>query len=325
MLRPNSEERHQSGDFGVQMHERREIIVTGAAGFVGRRLSSVLDETGEHVIRISRSAGQSVGEINSSTDWIPILRKGVTVVHLAARAHVLDVSSANDLAAFREVNTAGTKRLAIACAEAGARRLVFLSSVRVLGANTNGRPPFTVNDAPNPGEAYAVSKHEAEQALHAVSADTGLEVCIIRPTLVYGPGAAGNFERLVRWVRRGVPLPLGAVRNARSLIGLDNLVDLIRVCTTHPEAVGKTFLASDGVSISTPELVTGIAHAMRKRPRLIPVPVGMLRLAGKALDRGAEIDRLVGSLEVDIAETCRTLGWAPPIDMHEGLRRAVAE
>lgn len=301
------------------------VVVTGAGGFVGSALCAELRRVGVPVLRVSRSGGDAIREINSGTDWSTVLREGDIVVHLAARAQVLDVTKATDVAAYREVNTSGTRRLAAAAAKAQVRRLVFLSSVRVLGTNTNGRAPFTKSDTPDPAEAYALSKYEAEEALQEISVSTGLEVCTIRPTLVYGERAAGNFARLINWVRHGIPIPFGAVRNARSMMALDNLVNLICVCSTHPNAAGQTFLASDGVSLSTPELVARIAYAMGRRPRLLSVPVPLLRLAGKGLGKSAEIDRLIGSLEVDITDTCRTLDWTPPIDMQEGLRRAIAE
>ena len=299
------------------------MVVTGASGFVGRYLCQVLTEKGQDVFRVSRTSGLSLGDLGGNTDWSPALERGTTVVHLAARAHVLDKSSAKDIAAFREVNVAATERLATEAGKLGVRRLIFLSSIRVHGTNTNGRPPFSVEDIPVPSEAYAISKWQGEQALWQIALETGLEVCIIRPTLVYGRGAGGNFARLVKLVRRGYPLPLGAVENSRSLISLDNLVDLIDVCITHPAAAGETLLASDGVSWSTPELIRGIAKAMGRPARLWDVPLDVLRIAGGILGKTAEIDRLIGSLEVDITHTRHVLGWRPPMEMEEGLRRAV--
>lgn len=304
---------------------RDQIIVTGAGGFIGRRLCEVLNRNSENVLALTRRSTPGVGEINGLTDWAPVLHAGATVIHLAARAHVLNRDAARDKDAFREVNVEGTRRLGVAASTVGVRRLVFLSSIGVLGSSTTGRVAFSERDQPQPHDAYGQSKWEAEQALADVVERTGLAVTVIRPPLVYGAHAPGNFGRLLKMVRRGLPLPLGAVRNSRSLIALDNLVDLIRVCIGHPDAAGKAFLASDGVSVSTPELITGIARAMGTRPRLIPVPVSVLRLAGTVLGKSGEIDRLVGSLEVDISETRRVLGWTPPIDMREGLRRAVAE
>lgn len=300
------------------------VIVTGASGFVGRNLCPELVRRGHDVVPVSRTAGVSVGEIDADTEWSHVLQPGATVVHLAARAHVLDHAAASDWAAFRSVNLDGTRRLAEQAAEARVKRLIFMSSVRVLGTHTNGRPPFSASDLPAPAEAYAVSKHEAELALADVADRTGLEICILRPPLVYGPGAAGNVARLLRLVRRGIPLPLGAIDNARSLIGVDNLVDLIATCISHPAAAGRTFLAADGVAVSTPELIRAIARAAGVRARLVPVPVGLLRFGGRLTGRRAEVDRLVGSLEVDASETRAALDWTPPISMADGLRRMVA-
>lgn len=306
-------------------HAGEPVIVTGAGGFVGRRLCEVLVGRGENVIALTRHSVHSVGEINGATDWSQVLSAGATVVHLAARAHVLDKHGAQDWQAFHEVNVAGTRRLASAAASTGVRRLVYVSSIGVLGTATTGRAAFSAEDEPAPVEPYGRSKWEAELALQEVAEQTGLEVCVIRPPLVYGPDAPGNFARLVGLVRRGVPLPLGAVQNRRSLVALDNLVDLISVCLRHPAAADNTFLVADGTAVSTPDLIRSIAGAMGRRARLLPVPVGVLRLGGRALGKSAEVERLVGSLEVDITHTCDTLGWTPPIDMQEGLRRAVAE
>ena len=227
------------------------------------------------------------------------------------------------LAAYRAVNVDGSRRLAEQAAAAGVRRLVFLSSIGVLGVHTNGRGPFIVSDEPNPVENYAISKCEAEQVLWAVAANTGMEVVVLRPPLVYGPGVKGNFLRLLRWVARGVPLPLGAVQNQRSLVGLDNLVDLLIRCVDHPAAAGQTFLVSDGQDLSTPELIRQLARAMHKSPRLIPVPVPLLRLAGRALGKQAEVDRLVGSLQIDSSFTRETLGWVPPVSVEAGMQTMV--
>lgn len=301
------------------------IVVSGAGGFIGRRLCDVLAGRGANVLALSRRSIPSVGEINGETDWSNVMPAGSTVVHLAARSHVLDKSRAQDWEAFREVNVAGTRRLACEAASAGVRRLVYVSSIGVLGTSTTGRVAFSTADIPAPNEPYGRSKWEAELALQEVALQTGLEVSVIRPPLVYGPHAPGNFRRLLGLIRRGVPLPLGAVRNQRSLVALDNLVDLICLCVKHPAAAGGTFLVADGTAVSTPALIRGIADAMGRRARLLPIPVGVLRLAGRALGKSAEVERLVGSLEVDITHTCETLGWTPPVDMAEGLRRAVAE
>ena len=299
------------------------IIVTGAGGFIGRRLCEVLRGRGEDVLALSRHSAPSVGEINGRTDWSTVLHADATVIHLAARAHVLERDGAQDLDAFREVNVEGTRRLGFAASSAGVRRLVYVSSIGVLGTATTGRAAFSDKDSPQPSDPYARSKWEAEQALQDVAAQTGLEVSVVRPPLVYGPNAPGNFGRLLSLVLRGVPLPLGAVQNRRSLVALDNLVDLVSLCIVHPAAAGGTFLVADRRAVSTPDLIRGIAQAMNRRALLLPVPVEVLRFTGRALGKSAEVERLVGSLEVDISHTCDTLGWTPPIDMQEGLRRVV--
>ena len=273
-----------------------------------------------------------VGDIGSDTDWSAALTGVDCVIHCAARAHVTNETEADALAAYRAVNVEGTRRLAEQAAAAGVRRLVFLSSVKVDGESTDGLPgPFRSGSprgyAPRDDgklqDPYGISKREAEDALWEISTKTGLEVVVIRPPLVYGPGAKGNLARLLKLVRSGVPLPLGAVQNKRSLIGLDNLVDLLIRCVDHPAAAGQTFLVSDGEDLSTPDLLRHMAAAMGRSARLFPVPVSLLRLAGSALGKRAEIDRLVGSLQIDSSHTRQVLGWAPPVSVQEGIRRMV--
>jgi nucleoside-diphosphate-sugar epimerase len=210
--------------------------------------------------------------------------------------------------------------LAEQAAALGVRRLVFLSSIGVLGIHTNGRGPFFVSDAPAPVEDYAISKWEAEQALWAVSARTGLEVVVVRLPLVYGPGAKGNLLRLASLVARGLPLPLGALRNQRSLVGLSNLVDLLRLCAAHPAAAGQTLLVSDGQDLSTPQLIRLLAEGMNKPAHLLPMPEGVLRAAGSLFGKRAEVDRLVESLQVDSRYTAELLGWTPPVSVEDGVR-----
>jgi nucleoside-diphosphate-sugar epimerase len=233
-------------------------------------------------------------------------------------------TGADPMAAFRQVNVAGTRRLAEAAATMGVRRLVYLSSIKVNGDSTLASAMFSHDDMPAPEDPYGVSKWEAEVALQEVATDFSLEIVIVRPPLVYGPGVKANFLRLVRLVRNGVPLPLGSVKNKRSLVSLDNLVDLLIRCTEHPAAAGQTLLASDGQDLSTPELIRGLAAAMGRSARLLPVPPAMLRLGGRLTGRMDEVERLIGSLQVDIEHTCQTLNWTPPVPVAEGLRRAVA-
>lgn len=299
------------------------MVITGAGGFIGRRLCNQLNQSGCDVVPVGRGGRISVGSIDGNTDWAPVLRRGATIIHLAALAHMPSVGGTYEDSDFLSVNVHGTRRLASEAAKVGVKRLVFVSSIGVLGSNTNGRSAFTIADEPSPVEMYARSKFEAEQVLRDIGAATAMEISIVRPPLVYGPNAPGNFGRLVSLIRRGLPLPLGSVHNRRSLVGLDNLVDLIGLCVMHPAAAGETFLAADSESVSTPELIRTIAYAMKRRAALLPVPVQWLRVAGRALGKSAEVERLVGSLEIDISHTCETLGWTPPVHLREGLRRAV--
>lgn len=308
-----------------------KVLVSGATGFVGTALMQRLfDDSGMQPIAMVRQGRGSLshdidvleaGPMEACDVQAADLRGIDVAVHLAARAHVLDESDAQSLAVFRRVNVAGTLHLARQAAEAGVRRFVFVSSIGVLGRQ--GERPFLVSDPPNPQEPYAVSKREAEQGLAILGNETGMEMTVIRPPLVYGPGAPGNFGRLQRLVASGLPLPLGAIANKRSFVGLDNLVDLLVRCLDHPAAPGQTFLVADGQDLSTPELVRLMAEAMGRPPRLVPVPVSLLRLAGRLTGKGAEVERLCGSLRVDDSETRRVLDWAPPVSVEEGVRRMV--
>ena len=263
-----------------------------------------------------------VGDINDATDWGRALVDVNSVVHLAARVHVMHDTAADPLTAFRVVNVEGTLSLARQAAAAGVKRFVFISSVKVNGEATLPGQPFTADDVPAPLDAYGVSKMEAEQGLRELSAQTGMEVVIIRPPLVYGPGVKANFAAMMRWLRRGVPLPLGAIHNQRSLVALDNLVDLIVTCLTHPAAANQTFLVSDGEDVSTTELLRRMGRAMGHPAHLIPVPASLLKLAATMLGKQDVAQRLCGSLQVDIEKTRRLLGWTPPLSLDEGLRRA---
>lgn len=299
------------------------IAVTGAAGFIGCALVKALSARGlsaRGLVRSRNSLSCSsdtnvenfiVGDIHAGTDWSPGLSDADCVIHCAARAHIMRETASNALEAYRAVNVAGTHHLAEQAAALGVKRLVCLSSV---GAR------FAHNDKPMPEDAYGISKWEAEQALREVSARTGLEIVIVRPPLVYGPGVKGNFRRLLRLAASGAPLPLGAVRNQRSLAGLDNLVDLLIRCVDHPAAAGQTFLVSDDHDLSTPALIRRLTRALGKSPRLLPVPPSVLRLAGRITGRAAEVERLIGSLQVDITHTREVLGWVPPVSVDEGLR-----
>ena len=311
------------------------VAVTGVTGLVGqalvRELAALRFEVRAVVRTLSRASDPSdlgityipVGDINSQTDWSAALCEVDCVIHCAARAHVMHETAGDALTAYRVVNVNGSRRLAEQAAAVGVRRLVYLSSIKVNGEQTLLGEPFLFSDTPAPQDAYGTSKWEAEQALWEISAKTGLEVVVVRPPLVCGPGVKGNLARLLKLVRLGLPLPLSAVQNKRSLIGLDNLVDLLIRCVDHPEAAGQTLLVSDGEDLSTPDLIRYMAAAMNRSPRLFPVPVPLLRLVGSALGKRAEIDRLVGSLQINRSHTRRVLGWTPPVSVQEGIRRMV--
>lgn len=304
------------------------FLVTGATGFIGRAVCAELGQRKHDVRRVVRSLSGTVGrdfavgDIGSSTNWSGALEDVDAVVHLAARVHVMHERAGNPLDEFRKVNVAGTEHLTRAAAASGVRRFVYVSSIGVNGAQSAPGKAFSEADKPNPHNAYALSKWEAEQGLLRIAAETGMDVVIVRPPLVYGPGAPGNFGSLMRWLRRGVPLPLGAIHNQRSLVALDNLVDLIITCLTHPAAANQTFLVSDGEDVSTTELLRRMGQAMGRPARLLPVPASWLKLAAALVGKRDVAQRLCGSLQVDIEKTRRLLGWSPPLSLDEGLRRA---
>jgi nucleoside-diphosphate-sugar epimerase len=303
-----------------------KVLITGGTGFVGQLLARTIQAQGQNVVRAVRQAQPDsvlISTVDGSTSWHEALQGCDSVVHLAARVHVMNDKSTDPVREFRRVNVEGTAHLARQAAAAGVRRLVFLSSVKVNGEATQEGRPFTADDAPAPEDPYGMSKHEAEQALCQIAADKGMEVVIIRPPLVYGPGVKANFESMMRWLARGVPLPLAAVtQNRRSLVALDNLVDLIVTCLNHPAAANQTFLASDGEDLSTAELLKRMSAAMGKPARLFYVPQALLKLATRLSNKLGTYQRLCGSLQVDITKTRQLLGWTPPVSVDEGLRRA---
>lgn len=306
----------------------RTVLITGANGFVGK---GVLDRLARERFSIRGAVREfvadraatvdmvSVGDIGPTTDWSEALRGGEVVIHLAGRAHVIHERAADPLTEFRRINALGSQRLALMAAHAGVRRLVYVSSIKVNGEGTTERS-FRATDAPQPMDAYAVSKYEAEQSLLNISRQTGLEVVIVRPPLVYGPGVRGNFLNLLEWVDHGVPLPLGSIQNRRSLLGLENFSDFLAVCATHPRAAGETFLISDGEDISTPDLIRGVAHALQKAPRIFRFPPKLLRLAATLSGRAAQCERLCGSLTIDSSKSRQLLQWNPPLTLEQGLQ-----
>jgi nucleoside-diphosphate-sugar epimerase len=307
-------------------------LVTGGQGFVGKALGFAALSKGFKVRVSSRQLVKAppscfefsqVGGLGPATDWSAALQGVDALVHCAGRAHRVKDTVADPLAAFRTVNLAGTLNLTQQAVKAGVKRFVFISSIGVNGSQTPVGTPFSEADQPKPHNAYALSKWEAEQGLMQIAAETGLEVVIIRPPLVYGYNAPGNFGSLMRAVQRGWPLPLGAVHNQRSLVALDNLVDLITACITHPQAANQTFLVSDGQDLSTTELVRGMAQAAGVPTRLLSVPVWALQAGAALLGRGDAVPRLCGNLQVDISKARSLLGWVPPISVSEGLTRAM--
>lgn len=308
------------------------VLITGATGFVGRALVNRAALDGWRVRAVVRQPGSIwpadvepalVGDLAPTTDWRTALGGVQTVVHLAARVHVMRDSAADALAEFRLANAVGTLNLARQAVDAGVRRFVFISSIKVNGECTDLNRPYTADDVPAPVDPYAISKHEAERGLTQLAEETALELVIIRPVLVYGPGVKANFFSMMRWLHRRIPLPLGAVHNKRSLVALDNLVDLIITCMQHAAAVNQTFLVSDGEDMSTAELIRRLAQAMGRRARLIPLPADLLMVAATVLGQRAAAQRLLRSLQVDISKTRELLGWMPPVSVDEGLRRTV--
>ena len=309
-------------------------LLTGASGFIGSHITQELSAQGASVNFNVREAPNNwvsvhpgfrwyvVGAINSQTDWLLALKGVQTVLHCAARVHVFHEHASDALASYREVNVAGTLRLAQQAAAVGVKRFVFLSSIGVNG--NQSKLPFTETSEPYPHDAYAISKLEAEQALLALAVQTGMEVVIIRPPLVYGPGAPGNFGSMVRWLQRGYPLPLAAVHNQRSLVALDNLVSLVLLCADRvrsPQAANQVFLVADGEDVSTSTLLRKVARAAGRPSRLLPVPSSWLQAGASLFGKRAVADRLLGNLQVDATKARRLLGWRPVVTMDEQLAK----
>lgn len=306
-----------------------KLLVTGGNGFLGSRVLAALQQQPGLIVAASvrqappgATAYLAIGCLNGQTDWSSALQGVDCVVHTAARVHVVKDNATDPLAAFRCVNVQGTLNLAQQAAAAGVRRLVFISSVKVHGETTALGAPFVADGVLAPLDPYGVSKMQAEQGLRDIATQTGMEVVIIRPPLVYGPGVKANFLAMMGWLSRGIPLPLGAIHNQRSLVALDNLVDLIATCTHHPAAANQTFLVSDGEDLSTTQLLRRMGQAMGRPARLIPVAPALLRAGAALLGKPELAQRLCGSLQVDITKTRHLLGWKPPISVDEGLRRA---
>ena len=309
------------------------FLVTGASGFVGRALCVEMLRLGlpvraavraDGVERIPRGCAIArIDELSAATDWSEALRGVGTVIHLAARVHVMHENARDPLAEFRKTNVEATVHLARQAVERGVRRLVFVSSIKVNGEATEGARRYSEADAPAPVDAYGISKWEAEKALQQIAAETGIEVVVLRPPLVYGPGVKGNFASMLGVLRRGVPLPLASVSNGRSLVYVGNLVDALLRCATHPDAAGQTYLVSDGEELSTPNLLRRLGEALGRPARLWPCPPALLLATARLLGRGAQMERLLGSLRVDDRKIRRELGWAPPYSVADGLKATV--
>lgn len=307
-----------------------QVLVTGATGLVGEAVvfRLLLDKRYTPVAAV-RATTRLSGlcrivpfDLELPTS-LPELRGIDVIVHCAARVHVMNERGADGLAAFRKINVEGTVRLARRAAECGVKRFIFISSIKVNGEETHRNKTFKATDLPAPVDAYGISKREAEDALRQVCKETGMELVVIRPPLVYGPGVKANFLSMVRWLDRGIPLPLGAIDNRRSLVAIGNLTDLVLTCIDHPAAAGEIFLVSDGEDLSTTQLLRRTALALGKSARLVPVPAGLLQAAASIVGKSGIAERLCGNLQVDIQRTCELLGWRPPINTEKALRQTV--
>ncbi|MCD5978834.1 UDP-glucose 4-epimerase family protein [Pseudomonas quasicaspiana] len=306
------------------------VLLTGASGFVGRAvLAEIATNTDLEPVAAIRTKSLAdcpdnvstfcIDGLQPDTDWTDALSEVSVVIHCAARVHVMSDSEANPLAAFRVVNVEGTLNLARQAAAAGVMRFIFISSIKVNGEGTSPGRSYSALDNPAPLDPYGISKLEAEQGLRTLAAQTGMEVVIIRPVLVYGPGVKANFLSMMRWLDKGIPLPFGSISNKRSLVALDNLVDLIMTCVAHPKAANQTFLVSDGEDLSTTQLLKRMSKALGKRANLVPVPSFLLVLAARLIGKRSLSQRLCDSLQVDIEQTRLLLGWTPPLSVDDAL------
>ncbi|OOH78210.1 NAD-dependent dehydratase [Pseudomonas koreensis] len=307
-----------------------QVLVTGATGLVGEAVvfRLLLDKRYTPVAAVRATTRLSglcriVPFDLELPTGMPELRGIDVIVHCAARVHVMNEKGADGLAAFRKINVEGTVRLARRAAECGVKRFIFISSIKVNGEGTPRNKTFKATDLPAPVDAYGISKREAEDALRQVCEETGMELVVIRPPLVYGPGVKANFLSMVRWLDRGIPLPLGAIDNRRSLVAIGNLTDLVLTCIDHPAAAGEIFLVSDGEDLSTTQLLRRTALALGTSARLLPVPAGLLQAAASMVGKSGIAERLCGNLQVDIQRTCELLGWRPPINTEKALRQTV--
>ena len=303
------------------------ILLTGATGFLGSALLKKLPI--QKTVTYGRTPPKDTsvifehGSLEVDTDYKTLLKKYEidTIIHTAARVHVMQETTPDPIASFRQMNTACTLNLAKQAAQSGVKRFIYMSSIKVNGEETTKNAPYQATDTPHPTDPYAISKYEAEEGLKKLSQETGLEIVIIRPPLIYGPCVKANFLAMLRAIQKGIPLPLGAIHNKRSLVALDNLIDLIVTCIDHPNAANQTFLVSDDADVSTTELLQKMAEAMSKKAWLLPIPESWLRVCAKIVGKEDIISRLCGSLQVDIQHTKETLGWKPPVTMAEQLAK----
>ena len=308
----------------------KRVLVTGANGFIGQTLCERMLAEGWQVRGTVRSLNQvnnlpsgvdalPVGSIGPDTEWSKVLIGIDTVVHLAARVHIMKDSSSNPFAEYRKVNVMGSERLALTAAECGVKRFIFMSSIKVNGEE-NVRA-YKEEDAPAPKDSYGISKMQAEKRIKQIAADSGMDLVILRPPLVFGPGVKANFLELMKIVDKGTPLPLAKVDNRRSFIYIENLVDAVLTCIKHSGSAGQTYFVSDNEDVSTPELIRKTASALKKPTRLFPFPKLLLFILGRLIGKGPAVDRLFGSLTVDISKIKQGLGWKPPFTMEHGLQK----
>ncbi len=302
-------------------------LLTGATGFIG----NVILKKKLNIVVLGRScpvgfAGKYIeSELSAKVDYVGCFENIDSIIHCAGRVHVTNEQSSDPLQAYREINVDGTLNLAGQAADAGVKRFIFISSIKVNGEGTKSGFKFSTGAQSNLKDPYGISKYEAEQGLIELSQKTNMELVIIRPTLVYGPGVKGNFLSLLKLSKMGIPLPFGAIYNARSMVYLENLVDLIITCVEHPNAEGKIFLASDGDDISLSRLLGLIRKNMNKSARLFPVPAILFKLLGKLTGKGAVIERLIGNLQVDSSDAQKYLNWHPRYTVEQGIKTTVVD
>jgi nucleoside-diphosphate-sugar epimerase len=300
-----------------------KIGVTGATGFVGTALCNRLLQADHTVVKLVRKGTGpnvvAVGDIGPTTDWSAALAGCDVLVHLAARVHVMRETAADPQAQFNRVNAEGTAQLAQAAIRAGVGRFIYMSTAKVHGESTSLGKPYTEQDAPSPRDAYASSKLAAESALRRAAENSPMDWVIIRPPLVYGPGVKANFASLAQAIARGLPLPLAAIQNQRSMVSVDNLVDFVMCCLSHPRAVNQQFLISDGHDLSTPELARQLTRAAGRPSRLVYLPVPLLKLGANLMGKGAAIQRLSDNLQIDIGKAQTLLGWKPVVTVNQAI------